>query len=1081
MKKLCIVLLLCIPTFLIGAEHDIITTNASGIYFTTEWTAPSGEHINHFRSSSSGGYLYLTAKTTGGSEKDIITTSRTDVYFVGNWTAPDGVYINGFTTSVSGGFLYLTAKLSNGGEKDIITTSSDSIFFSAYNSPGEWLKGFTSSSGGGWLDLTAITESANQPPNEPSTPSGTASGYTGVSYSYSTSTTDPDGDSVKYTFNWDDGDSTVTGFYASGATANASHTWTSAGTYNVRVKATDIKGASSSLSFPFPVDISEANNPPNTPSIPTGPTTGYILNFYEFSTSATDPDGDSIYYIFDWGDGVQTQTNLLPSGLSGYYAHSWTGTAPYSISAKAIDKFGAESGWSSPATITISEISDSANWFCYVNSNSISGLAMEWDVFWVGARDGIVRWDLFDSSYVKYTTVNGLGDNIVKDVYVDEDGNKWFGTSKGVTKFDGTSWITYNTSNSGLPGNVVYAITQDSSGNYWFGTGFGCAKFDGVIWTAYTDLGGGATDVAVRGIAVDTLDRIWTANNPNSFGDPGGVSMFDGSIWTNWDLDASTWQDDYLLCLNVDGQNQVWAGTWLKWVYMYNGSSWTHYDDVNSGLLGQQIEAIEVEKDTIIWFANHRGSGATNDNSGVSKYDGNTWTNYTPNNSGLVEKQIFDIAIDTLNNLYYFGAATKGVSSFDGSSIWKNYKTSNEPHCNYISSIDASSTNKIFLGTAYYGVITYDGVGWSSYTTDNSGLGDNYINVVYLDDGDTLWIGSQYSGIWEFDGVTWTNYDTVNSGLLGNIILSLDKASDNVLWIGTAGWDGPLGQDGALCRYDGSAWTNYYLQNSGLIDDDGLIVKVDRVDTVWVGTEEGISKFDGSSWTNYDTGNSGLVHDYILSVAIDSMNNKWFGTKGGVSKFDGTSWQNWTTADGLPSNEITGISIYDSDMVWVSTPSGAAVFNDTEWLVYHQEDSLVDDDLTCVFVDDNKDVWFGSDKSGIGKYTGVIVSIVTEDENPFIHNGRLLSVYPNPFTEKIAIRIQALGNGKNTQVKLKIFDVNGRLIKEFSPSISDRGGPVVEAIWDGTDGKGYRITTGIYFLHLECGRSRQTEKLILIR
>ncbi|MCK4420682.1 hypothetical protein KAW48_02705, partial [candidate division WOR-3 bacterium] len=63
----------------------------------------------------------------------------------------------------------------------------------------------------------------------------------------------------------------------------------------------------------------------------------------------------------------------------------------------------------------------------------------------------------------------------------------------------------------------------------------------------------------------------------------------------------------------------------------------------------------------------------------------------------------------------------------------------------------------------------------------------------------------------------------------------------------------------------------------------------------------------------------------------------------------------------------------------------------------------------------------------------------------------------------------------------KIFDVNGRLIKEFSPSISDRRDSVVEVIWDGTDGKGYRIPTGLYFLHLECGRSRQTEKLILLR
>jgi len=74
----------------------------------------------------------------------------------------------------------------------------------------------------------------------PSTPSGPASGYTGTSYSYSTSTTDPDRDNVRYEFSWGDGTSnTLTGWYASGATASAPHSWKRPGTYQVTVRAQD--------------------------------------------------------------------------------------------------------------------------------------------------------------------------------------------------------------------------------------------------------------------------------------------------------------------------------------------------------------------------------------------------------------------------------------------------------------------------------------------------------------------------------------------------------------------------------------------------------------------------------------------------------------------------------------------------------------------------------------------------------------------------------------------------------------------------------------------------------------------------
>jgi len=93
-------------------------------------------------------------------------------------------------------------------------------------------------------DENLIITEPNYPPNTPSTPSGPPSGEVGIEYTYNASTTDSDGDDVYYLFDW--GDYTNSGWvgpYNSGENGNASHAWTIRGTYQIKVKAKDSKGA----------------------------------------------------------------------------------------------------------------------------------------------------------------------------------------------------------------------------------------------------------------------------------------------------------------------------------------------------------------------------------------------------------------------------------------------------------------------------------------------------------------------------------------------------------------------------------------------------------------------------------------------------------------------------------------------------------------------------------------------------------------------------------------------------------------------------------------------------------------------
>jgi len=103
------------------------------------------------------------------------------------------------------------------------------------------------------------------------------------------------------------------------------------------------------------VQITEevSNNPPETPSPPSGPTSGNVGTDYTFLTSTTDPDvGDEILYQWDWGDGnLSGWIGPYASGQTVQATHRWSTVGDYQVMVKAMDTHGLESAWSDARTI----------------------------------------------------------------------------------------------------------------------------------------------------------------------------------------------------------------------------------------------------------------------------------------------------------------------------------------------------------------------------------------------------------------------------------------------------------------------------------------------------------------------------------------------------------------------------------------------------------------------------------------------------------------------------------------------------------------------------------------------------------
>ena len=95
-------------------------------------------------------------------------------------------------------------------------------------------------------------------------------------------------------------------------------------------------------------------NAPDKPSTPTGPATGKPGVESNYSSIASDPQGDQIYYLFSWDDGTDSGwLGPYNSGEQCTASHSWSKRGNYEIKVKAKDSNGAESDWSDPLPVTM--------------------------------------------------------------------------------------------------------------------------------------------------------------------------------------------------------------------------------------------------------------------------------------------------------------------------------------------------------------------------------------------------------------------------------------------------------------------------------------------------------------------------------------------------------------------------------------------------------------------------------------------------------------------------------------------------------------------------------------------------------
>ena len=118
-----------------------------------------------------------------------------------------------------------------------------------------------------------------------------------------------------------------------------------------------IPGGSNIDEYPL-IDLWIGENiPPEVPVKPSGKGFGVVNKTYTYTSSASDPNEDMVYYMWDWGDGNNSGwIGPYNSGENANASHAWSICSGYTVRVKAKDGYGSESVWSEPYNVKIAMI-----------------------------------------------------------------------------------------------------------------------------------------------------------------------------------------------------------------------------------------------------------------------------------------------------------------------------------------------------------------------------------------------------------------------------------------------------------------------------------------------------------------------------------------------------------------------------------------------------------------------------------------------------------------------------------------------------------------------------------------------------
>ncbi len=113
-----------------------------------------------------------------------------------------------------------------------------------------------------------------------------------------------------------------------------------------------------------------------------------------------------------------------------------------------------------------------------------------------------------------------------------------------------------------------------------------------------------------------------------------------------------------------------------------------------------------------------------------------------------------------------------------------------------------------------------------------------------------------------------------------------------------------------------------------------------------------------------------------------------------------------------------------------------------------------------------------------GRLSTLLLAVSTPD--PGVPGSRYLAQnFPNPFNPQTTIGFVVPEGETTAHVRIEIFDLRGHLVKTLVDRDAEPGR--YNAVWDGRNAQGERVSSGVYLYTLRIGGFSQTRKMVLVR
>lgn len=358
--------------------------------------------------------------------------------------------------------------------------------------------------------------------------------------------------------------------------------------------------------------------------------------------------------------------------------------------------------------------------------------------------------------------------------------------------------------------------------------------------------------------------------------------------------------------------------------------------------------------------------------------------------------------------------------------VW-NSNNSNLPPQTTIFSLILDS-NGIVWAASNKGLLKFNGNNFIIYDTINSPMKSNFVVSLTKDFSGNIWMATvgNNASIMKFDGVNnWNYYNQYNTNIYSGLQLCITTDKTNNIWAHFR----------KLLKYDGNTWQTYDSTNSPFKDGTGWEIFVDKNNNKWISKDfQGIFKYteNNNTWSNYTTQNSGIPPGDKRKIREDSFGNIWISVwSSGLTKFnlDSNTWQNWTPHNSnIISGYIQGLHIDKKNIKWLGFNSGGvglSSFNDTIYTIYNMP--INGTDVRDIKEDKYGNLWLGT-TNGLMQFNKTGIVSIKNENSSIIKDFEITRIYPNPFNPKTKIEFTI---NNNSNVQLKVFDIKGKLVKEF--------------------------------------------------